>query len=100
MAGLRHNSPITTHTQVASMSANPNAPRTNALINLFMAHPESVDEGYFEHMRFAATFGFWLALAAGAAFIHAILPFACEKTASSIIKRLHAKIVNRGAQPQ
>ena len=82
------------------MSSNPEAPRSNAVINLFTAHPQSVDEGYLEHMRFAATFGFWLALAAGAAFVHAILPFACEKTASNIIKRLHAKIVNRGVQPQ
>ena len=81
------------------MSANPEASHTNPVYNLFMAHPESVDEGYFEHMRFAATFGFWLALAAGAAFAHAILPFACEKTASNIIKRLHAKIVNRGVLP-
>ncbi len=81
------------------MSVNPEAPNSNVLSNLFLAHPHSVDEGYFEHMRFAATFGFWLMLAACAAFIHAILPFACETTASKIIKRLHAKIANRGEQP-
>lgn len=63
---------------------------------VFLDHPASVDEGYFEHMRFALRFAFWLAVAAGAALVHALIPAACEKTASTIIRRLHARIENRG----
>lgn len=63
---------------------------------LFLDHPASVDESYGEHARFAAGFSGWLFLAAMAAAIHAILPFAFEKTASQIIRRLHARIENRG----
>lgn len=67
---------------------------------LFLAHPRAVDETYFEHLRFAATFGFWLAAAAGAAFVHALIPALCETTASRIIRRLHARIDGRGAAPE
>ena len=35
------------------------------------------------------------ALAAGAALVHALVPALCERTASTIIKRLHARIVAR-----
>ncbi|WP_424940039.1 DUF6356 family protein [Aliiroseovarius sp. S253] len=63
---------------------------------IFIEHPQSVDETYFEHARFAATFSFWLFLAAGAALIHAFIPAAFEKTASRIIARLYAKTHNRG----
>ncbi|MEZ5751145.1 MAG: DUF6356 family protein [Paracoccaceae bacterium] len=63
---------------------------------LFLDHPSSVDESYLEHARFAAGFAGWLALAAMAAAVHAVLPFAFEKTASQIIRRLHARIENRG----
>lgn len=64
---------------------------------LLFDHPNSVDETYFEHAKFAAGFSFWLFVAAGAALIHAIIPGACEKTGSRIIARLYAKTHNRGA---
>lgn len=67
------------------------------ITELFTAHPEAVDESYGEHMLFAARFSGTLLLAAGAALIHAILPFAFEKTASRIVARLYAKTHNRGA---
>lgn len=63
---------------------------------LFLDHPASVDETYLEHARFASGFAFWLIVAGLAASVHAVLPFACEKTASTIIRRLHARIDNRG----
>lgn len=63
---------------------------------VFLDHPNSVDETYLEHARFAATFSFWLFMAAGAALIHAIIPAAFEKTGSRIIARLYAKTHNRG----
>lgn len=67
------------------------------LRRLFLDHPQSVDETYFEHMRFAGWFSGQLALAAGAALVHAILPFLFERTASTIINRLHARMHNRFA---
>lgn len=62
---------------------------------IFIDHPASVDESYFEHMRFAASFAFWLAVAAGAAAVHAVIPAMCESTASRIITRLHNRMTNR-----
>ena len=67
------------------------------LLTAFTAHPSSVDESYGEHFRFALGFAGTLFLAAGAALVHAVLPFLFEKTASRIIARLYARTHNRGA---
>lgn len=58
----------------------------------FLSHPATVGETYFQHMRFAATFCFWLTVAAGAALIHAVVPALCETTASRILRRLVARM--------
>ena len=65
------------------------------LHRLFLSHPHSVNEGYFAHMRFALSFAGWLAVAACAALIHAVIPSLCETTASRIIKRLHHRMTHR-----
>ncbi len=63
---------------------------------LFLAHPATVDETFFQHMRFALRFSFSLFTAGMAALIHAFVPCLCEKTASRIISQLHARMHNRG----
>lgn len=55
------------------------------LQNPFTTHPQSVGETYFEHMGVAAGFGLRLLGASFAAFVHALLPFAFERTASRTI---------------
>jgi len=62
---------------------------------VFLAHPATVNETYFVHMRFAFGFAYWLGVAALAALVHAIIPALCETTASRILCRLHAKIESR-----
>lgn len=68
---------------------------SNLFARIFMDHPATVDETYFEHMRFALTFWFWLSIAAFCAFVHAFIPVLFETTASRILNRLHAKIHSR-----
>ena len=68
---------------------------TTPVTRLFTEHPQSVDETYFEHMRFAAGFSGRLFLASCAAFVHAFLPFLFEKTASGMIKTMHHRMHNR-----
>lgn len=63
---------------------------------IFLDHPNSVDESYLQHSWFALRFAGSLALAAGAALIHAVIPAACERTASRIIADLYARTHNRG----
>ena len=65
------------------------------LTRLFTEHPDSVDETYFEHMRFALSFAGLLLLAGLAALCHVVLPFTFEKTASRIISKLHHRMHNR-----
>lgn len=66
------------------------------IVRLFTAHPASVDESYLEHAAFAGRFSIALFGAAFAALIHAVLPFAFEKTASRTVARLYARTHNRG----
>lgn len=68
---------------------------TRVLQRIFIAHPQSVDETYFEHMRFAGWFASRLLLAGGAALVHAIIPCLFEKTASAMIKDMHTRLVTR-----
>lgn len=77
--------------------SSPTPDRSTVFASLFMDHPASVDETYLQHMRFAFTFAFWLATAAGAALVHAFIPALCETTASRILNHLHARIENRHA---
>ncbi len=68
-----------------------------AILNrAFTDHPRSVGESYLQHAGFALWFAGSLALAAGAAFCHALLPFTFRKTASRIIERLYERTHNRG----
>ena len=69
------------------------------LKRLFTEHPDSVGESYLEHMGVALSFAGPLLTAGLAALVHAILPFLCVTTASGTVKRLHARMVNRGSQP-
>ncbi len=70
---------------------------TRSLSRLFTEHPRSVDESYFEHMRFAFGFSARLFAAAFAALAHALLPFLFEKTASRMIGDMHHRMHNRKA---
>lgn len=52
------------------------------------AHLQNAGEGYWQHFRFATTFGL-LAFAAGfAALLHAVIPGICTSTASRIVRHL------------
>ena len=59
------------------------------------AHLKNAGESYWEHFRFATTFGL-LAVAAGfAAILHAFIPGICTSTASRIIRHLGQLIEDR-----
>ena len=59
------------------------------------AHLRDAGEGYWQHFRFATTFGL-LAMAAGiAALLHALIPGLCTHTASRIIRHLGHLIDDR-----
>ena len=70
--------------------------KTLMIARLFVEHPRSVGESYWEHMSFALWFSRKLATAAFAALVHAVLPFCFEKTASTIIAELYQRTHNRG----
>ncbi len=62
---------------------------------LFIAHPASVHESYFQHQKVALSFALPLLAAAGAALVHAVIPGLCERTASNTVRRLCARLEKR-----
>jgi hypothetical protein len=59
---------------------------------LFHDHPASVDETYAEHFRVAAGFGWAMLVGALGAFVHALVPALCQRTGSTTVKQLHARL--------
>ena len=64
----------------------------------FTEHPRSVGESYWEHMGMSLSFACTMLLAAGAALVHALLPFLFVRTGSGIIDRLHQRMVAQRAR--
>ncbi|MFO1249435.1 MAG: DUF6356 family protein [Alphaproteobacteria bacterium] len=62
---------------------------------LFLSHPATVGESYFQHQRVALSFALPLLGAGLAALIHAIVPGLCETTAGDAIRKLHARLEKR-----
>ncbi|GFE48268.1 hypothetical protein So717_00210 [Roseobacter cerasinus] len=62
---------------------------------IFLDHPATVDESFFQHMRFALSFAVLLLAAGGAALVHAVIPCLFEKTVGNIVRKLHHRIENR-----
>lgn len=65
------------------------------IARIFLSHPATVNESFFEHMMFAMKFSGLLFAAAFAALVHAFIPCLFEKTASRIIAQLYARTQNR-----
>jgi hypothetical protein len=66
---------------------------------LFLAHPESVGEGYFEHLWVAGAFGLTMIIGGLKALVHAVLPTMCETSGSDTVHSLHNIMVEkRGAK--
>ncbi|MBB4173785.1 DUF6356 family protein [Sulfitobacter noctilucicola] len=63
---------------------------------VFLDHPAKVNETFAQHMLFALKFSGLLFAAAGAAFVHAIIPCLFERTASRIIGQLYERTHRRG----
>lgn len=62
-------------------------------MSLFSAHPASVGETYWQHMRSA--FGFGVAMIAGglACLAHGLLPFLFTSTGSRTVGVLHDRMI-------
>ena len=70
------------------------------MFRAFTNHPKSVGETYLEHMHSASWFAVTMFVGALACLLHAIFPFAFQKSGSRRIKLLHERMVtNRHRAP-
>jgi hypothetical protein len=66
---------------------------------IFLAHPRTVGEGYWEHFSVASRFGIQMLIGGGKAMVHAVFPNLCQTSASDTVVKLHAILVEkRGAK--
>jgi Family of unknown function (DUF6356) len=65
------------------------------MISQSRAHLRQAGEGYWQHFRFATTFGLLAAAAGIAAIIHAFVPGMCTHTASRIVRHLGQLVEDR-----
>jgi hypothetical protein len=71
------------------------------MFRAFTDHPDSVGETYFEHMHSASWFAMTMLVGAAACLLHAIFPFAFQKSGSRRIKALYERMVtNRHRAPE
>jgi hypothetical protein len=63
------------------------------MLRAFTDHPDSVGETYAEHMDTAWSFAASLAVAALCCFLHGLLPFAFQTSASRRVNELHRRMV-------
>ena len=59
------------------------------LDQIFLEHPRSVNEGYFEHSKFALGFSLKLFSAAFFALVHAVIPCLFQRNASKAVQDLN-----------
>jgi len=64
-------------------------------IKIFTEHPNSVNESYFKHGKFALSCGLKLFLLGLMAIIHAFLPFLFVNTTSKKLDELCGSLKNR-----
>ncbi|TDQ81362.1 hypothetical protein A8950_2430 [Dongia mobilis] len=60
---------------------------------LFLEHPRSVGESYWQHLAMASCFSGRMLLGAVACFLHALVPGLCIRTGSRTITELHDRMV-------
>jgi hypothetical protein len=59
----------------------------------FTQHPSAVGETYRQHLQSALSFSFGMISGGVACFVHGIFPFLFTNTGSSMIRRLHERMV-------
>jgi hypothetical protein len=62
---------------------------------LFLEHPRSLGEGYFQHQKQALAFGVSMLCAGCACLVHALVPALCSHTGSDAMVRLQARMSSR-----
>jgi hypothetical protein len=72
-----------------SVRASANAGSDGILDRVFLDHPRSLGETYWQHQRRAWHFGISMVGAGMACLVHALVPAVFDRTASRAVQRLH-----------
>jgi hypothetical protein len=67
------------------------------MFGIFIDHPATVGESYWEHLAFATRFGIRMVGAGAACIVHGVLPFLFPSTGSRTVRALYGVLNNRRA---
>ncbi len=73
------------------------ASRRGLARRLFLEHPATVGESYFEHAGIAARFGMTMVIGGAKCILHAAVPAIFERAASDCVARLNGELTSRRA---
>ncbi len=62
---------------------------------IFLSHPETVGERYWEHFAVATGFGWTMIVGGVKAVVHGIFPNLCQTSGSDTVRALHAVLVEK-----
>jgi len=77
---------------LSSSTAPAASSRQPFLDRVFLEHPRSLSENYWEHQQRALGFGMAMIAGGIACVIHALVPALFERTASTTVLRLHERM--------
>jgi hypothetical protein len=90
---LSHSHPKLTHSPATDRREDLlEAWNTGLLEQLFLDHPRSLGESYWQHQRRALRFGVSMIGGGAACLVHALLPAVFVHTASSTVQRLYEEM--------
>jgi hypothetical protein len=64
---------------------------------IFLSHPRTVGESYWQHFGVAAGFGVAMIWGGMKAVVHAFFPNICKTSGSDAVRTLHARLVEKRA---
>jgi hypothetical protein len=76
----------------------PRLAREGPMIDVFQAHPATVGQTYWQHLRFAARTGAAMIASGTACVVHRLFPFLFVTTGSQTIRRLAQRLEGRQAK--
>ena len=68
--------------------------------NIFTEHPHSLNETYFQHLKYAGTCGLTMIIAGTALLIHALFPFVFQKIGIDSLVKMIREYISRMTKPE
>jgi hypothetical protein len=88
-----HLQAVAMEAQISSLRAQFVQAENQLREKLFLEHPRSLGESYWEHQRYALSFGTSMIVGGVACVVHAVVPALFVSTGSTMIRHLYHRLI-------